>query len=193
MLSREDNERLTRVGRGTPMGELMRRYWQPIAAVGQLDEHPTRPVRLMGEDLVLYRDAHGRHGLLDRHCAHRRADLCYGMVEDRGLRCHYHGWLFRRHGPPSRAAVRGDPLGPPLAPLIPDWDLYHQRGYKQIVFGRDSVQLVPGAGELDRPDPLRVASRELGDHAARPGSPAGAEAPQDRFHGVRLGVRVPAR
>jgi 5,5'-dehydrodivanillate O-demethylase len=161
MLSREDNERLIRVGRGTPMGELMRRYWQPIAAVGQLDEHPTRPVRVMGEDLVLYRDAHGRYGLLDRHCAHRRADLCYGMVEDRGLRCHYHGWLFDGTGrcleqpfeetarPEARfkdkVALAAYPveakagllwayLGPPPAPLVPDWDLYHERGYKQIVF-----------------------------------------------------------
>ena len=82
MLSAEDNARLTRVGRGTPMGELMRRYWQPVAAVAQLDEHPTLPVRLMGEDLVLYRDTRGRYGLLDRHCAHRRADLAYGTVED---------------------------------------------------------------------------------------------------------------
>lgn len=161
MLSREDNERLTRVSRGTPMGELMRRYWQPVAAVGQLDEHPTRPVRIMGEDLVLYRDAHGRYGLLDRHCAHRRADLCYGIVEDRGLRCHYHGWLFDGTGrcleqpfeeiarPEARfkdkveltaypveakAGLLWAYLGPLPAPLIPDWDLYHQRGYKQIVF-----------------------------------------------------------
>jgi len=161
MLSREDNERLTRVGRGTPMGDLMRRYWQPIAAVGQLDEHPTRPVRVMGEDLVLYRDARGRYGLLDRHCAHRRADLCYGIVEARGLRCHYHGWLFDGAGrcleqpfeetarPEARfkdkIALTAYPveakagllwayLGPPPAPLVPDWDLYHERGYKQIVF-----------------------------------------------------------
>src|SRR3970040_1082130 len=98
MLSAEDNATLVRVGRGTPMGELMRRYWQPIAAVVQLDEHPTLPVRLMGEDLVLYRDTQRRYGLLDRHCAHRRADLAYGSVEEGGLRCHYHGWLFDRAG-----------------------------------------------------------------------------------------------
>src|SRR5262245_2646427 len=98
MLSAEDNDRLTRVGRGTPMGELMRRYWQPVAAVAQLDESPTLPVRLMGEDLVLYRDGAGRYGLLDRHCAHRRADLCYGIVEERGLRCSYHGWLYDGRG-----------------------------------------------------------------------------------------------
>ena len=94
MLSAKDNEALTRVGRGTPMGELMRRYWQPIAAVAQLDERPTLPVRLLGEDLVLYRDGSGAYGLLDRHCPHRRADLSYGMVEACGLRCHYHGWHF---------------------------------------------------------------------------------------------------
>jgi 5,5'-dehydrodivanillate O-demethylase len=94
VLSAEDNATLTRVGRSTPMGELMRRYWQPVAAVAELDDHPTKPVRLMGEDLVLYKDTAGRYGLLDRHCAHRRADLCYGIAEDRGLRCNYHGWLY---------------------------------------------------------------------------------------------------
>jgi 5,5'-dehydrodivanillate O-demethylase len=161
MLSAEDNERLTRVGRGTPMGELMRRYWQPIAAVAELADRPTKPVRLMGEDLVLYRDTRGRYGLLDRHCAHRRADLCYGTVEDRGLRCHYHGWLYDGTGgcleqpfeeiarPEARfkdkitltaypveakAGLLWAYLGPPPAPLLPDWDFYHERGYKQIVF-----------------------------------------------------------
>jgi nitrite reductase/ring-hydroxylating ferredoxin subunit len=98
MLSASENETLTRVGRGTPMGELLRRYWQPVAAVAQLDEHPTLPVCLMGEDLVLYKDTRGRYGLLDRHCPHRRADLCYGVPEERGLRCHYHGWLFDDSG-----------------------------------------------------------------------------------------------
>jgi 5,5'-dehydrodivanillate O-demethylase oxygenase subunit len=161
MLSAEDNVALTGVGRGTPMGELMRRYWQPIAAVAQLDERPTLAVRLMGEDLVLYRDTRGRHGLLDRHCAHRRADLAYGTVEDCGLRCHYHGWLFDGAGrcveqpfeevarPEARfkdkirltaypVEVKGGLLwaylGPAPAPLVPDWDLFHQPGYKQIVF-----------------------------------------------------------
>jgi 5,5'-dehydrodivanillate O-demethylase oxygenase subunit len=161
MLSAKDNEALTRVGRGTPMGELMRRYWQPVAAVAQLQERPTLAVRLMGEDLVLYRDTEGRYGLLDRHCAHRRADLAYGTVEACGLRCHYHGWLFDGAGrcleqpfeevahPQARfkdkirltaypVEAKGGLLwaylGPAPAPLVPDWDLFHQRGYKQIVF-----------------------------------------------------------
>jgi 5,5'-dehydrodivanillate O-demethylase len=161
VLSAEENATLTRVGRGTPMGELMRRYWQPIAAVAELADSPTKAVRLMGEDLVLYKDTAGRYGLLDRHCAHRRADLSYGIVEDRGLRCNYHGWLYDGTGrcleqpfedvahPAARfrdkiglaaysveakAGLLWAYLGPAPAPLVPDWDLYHEPGYKQIVF-----------------------------------------------------------
>ena len=76
MLSVEQNERLTRVGPGTPMGELMRRYWHPVAAAVELEENPTKTVRHLGESLVLYKDRSGTYGLLGRHCAHRRADLC---------------------------------------------------------------------------------------------------------------------
>src|SRR6266436_8718930 len=83
MLSEEQNRRLTEVGAGTPMGELLRRYGMPIAAVAELDDKPTKPVRLMGEDLVLYKDKAGTYGLVDRHCPHRRADLSYGWPEDR--------------------------------------------------------------------------------------------------------------
>ncbi|MGA7613265.1 MAG: Rieske 2Fe-2S domain-containing protein, partial [Xanthobacteraceae bacterium] len=72
------NEMLTRVGRGTQMGELLRRYWHPIAGASELADNPIKPIRLMGEDLVLYQDLSGRYGLLDRHCPHRRADLSYG-------------------------------------------------------------------------------------------------------------------
>jgi 5,5'-dehydrodivanillate O-demethylase oxygenase subunit len=171
MLSAEDNDRLTRVDRGTPMGELMRRYWQPIAAVAELDDHPTKAIRLMGEDLVLYRDASGGYGLIDRHCAHRRADLCYGIVEVRGLRCSYHGWLYDGAGrclqqpfeeiarPEARfkdkiriaaypveakAGLLWAYLGPAPAPLIPDWDLFHEPGYRQIVFSEVPCNWVQG-------------------------------------------------
>jgi len=92
------NAKLTEVGRGTPMGELLRRYWWPIAGASELDQPGTKPVRLLGEDLVLYRDLGGRLGLLDRHCRHRRADLSYGYVEACGLRCNYHGWLYDSDG-----------------------------------------------------------------------------------------------
>src|SRR3989304_1796573 len=98
MLSEEENRLLMQVGPGTPMGDLLRRYWMPIAAVAALDDSPTKPVRLFGEDLVLYRDKAGAYGPLDRHCPHRRADLSYGWVEDCGLRCNYHGWKYDEAG-----------------------------------------------------------------------------------------------
>lgn len=97
-LSEEENLRMTEVGTGTPMGELLRRYWHPVAAVTEFEDRSTKPVRLMGEDLVLYRDLSGTCGLVQRHCAHRRADLSYGYVEERGLRCSYHGWCYDEQG-----------------------------------------------------------------------------------------------
>ena len=85
MLSDEQNRTLTQVGAGTPMGELLRRYWMPIAAVAELDDKAMKPMRLLGENLVLYRDQAGNYGLVDRHCPHRHADLSYGWVEGCGL------------------------------------------------------------------------------------------------------------
>ncbi len=96
MLSKADNELLTRVGAGTPMGELMRRYWIAAAfsdAISKPDSPPLR-VRLMGENLVLFRDSKGRIGLLDERCPHRTASLFYGRNEESGLRCVYHGLKF---------------------------------------------------------------------------------------------------
>ena len=99
MLSAEENKRLTSVAAGTPMGDLLRRYWMPISGAAAFDENKTvQPIRLFGEDLVLYRDKSGTFGLVDRKCPHRRADLSYGFVEDCGLRCNYHGWLFDESG-----------------------------------------------------------------------------------------------
>jgi nitrite reductase/ring-hydroxylating ferredoxin subunit len=98
MLKVTENERLTRVGPGTPMGELMRRYWHPIAAVAELDDNPVKHVKLLGESLVLYRDRQGRLGLIGDTCPHRRASMLYGVPEDEGLRCPYHGWLFSETG-----------------------------------------------------------------------------------------------
>ena len=98
MISEEQNQELTRVGKGTPMGELLRRYWQPIAAVTEFEDREKKPVRLMGENLVLYKDHSGTYGLIDRQCPHRRADMAYGWVEECGLRCSYHGWAFDQNG-----------------------------------------------------------------------------------------------
>ena len=99
MMSSEQNDLMTRVGPGRPAGELLRRYWQPVALVDELaGPRPARQVRLLGQDFVLFRDERGRHGLLDRDCPHRGADLAYGRLEDGGLRCPFHGWLFDVHG-----------------------------------------------------------------------------------------------
>jgi 5,5'-dehydrodivanillate O-demethylase len=161
MLSEEKNRMLTQVSAGTPMGELLRRYWMPIAGASEFDERATKPVRLMGEELVLYKDLSGTFGLIDRRCAHRRADLAYGMVEQGGLRCNYHGWAFNETGTcieqpfedtvfPGRNAkdrvtiksypvqVKGGMLwtymGPLLAPELPDWEAFSwENGFSQIV------------------------------------------------------------
>lgn len=99
MLSQEENELLARTGPGTPGGNLLRRYWQPVALTEELPANGAPlPVRILSEDLVLFRDHRGNLGLLGLHCSHRRADLSYGRVENGGLRCLYHGWLFDRHG-----------------------------------------------------------------------------------------------
>ena len=84
---------LTRVGPGTPAGEYLRRFWQPVGFARELGEVPLR-VRIMGEDLVLFRDGSGREGLLQLHCAHRGTSLEYGLIAERGIRCCYHGWRF---------------------------------------------------------------------------------------------------
>ncbi len=96
MLSAEDNEILTRVGPGTPMGNLLRRYWIPAclsSEIGEPDGPPAR-VRLLGEDLVAFRDTRGAVGLIEERCPHRGASLFYGRNEECGLRCTYHGWKF---------------------------------------------------------------------------------------------------
>ena len=98
MLTAEQNEMLTRVGPGTPCGDLMRRYWQPIAAVSELQDKYTKRIRLLGEDLVLFKDRQGRRGLIAEACPHRRASLGFGIPTQDGIRCPYHGWEFGHKG-----------------------------------------------------------------------------------------------
>ncbi len=99
MLSAEQNDLITRTGPGTAAGKLMRCYWQPAALVDELaGNRPVKPVRLLGENLVIFRDQESRYGLLARACPHRGTDLAYGRLEDGGLRCAFHGWLFDVHG-----------------------------------------------------------------------------------------------
>lgn len=163
MLSDERNALLCQTGQGTPMGELLRRYWHPVAGAAEFQTQAVKPVRLFGEDLALYRDKSGNYGLVDRHCPHRRADMTYGFVEECGLRCNYHGWLFdhtgkclhqpfeeTRHPEGSfrekvrikayevreKAGLLWAYLGPQPAPELPDWDRFHARGYKQIAISQ---------------------------------------------------------
>ena len=158
MLTQEDNELLTRVGPGTPGGDMLRRYWYPIAVARELtDEHPTKFVRILGEDLVLFLDKSGRIGLLADHCSHRGASLLYGRVEERGIACAYHGWLYDCEGniletPPERnEAIMNSVkhtaypaqvhvglifayLGPKPVPPMPRYDtLFRPDGHRKII------------------------------------------------------------
>jgi 5,5'-dehydrodivanillate O-demethylase oxygenase subunit len=163
MLTREENDLLTRVGRGTPCGELLRRYWHPVAAAGELTEQtPIKPVKILGEELVVYCDKQGKYGLVGEHCPHRLASLAYGRVDDEGIRCPYHGWKFDSTGkcleqPAEPAASTFKDrikhvaypvetlgglifayLGPEPRPLLPRWDvLVWENGKRWIV--KDSI------------------------------------------------------
>lgn len=152
METTEQNELMTRVGKGTPGGELLRRYWHPIAAAVELEEHRTKRVRLLGEDLVLFRDRQGRLGLVQEHCPHRRASLAYGFTTENGIRCAYHGWEFNTQGEcvaqpfeknnttfRDKVSIDGYPveelgglvfayLGPEPRPLLPRYDGFVAEG-----------------------------------------------------------------
>jgi phenylpropionate dioxygenase-like ring-hydroxylating dioxygenase large terminal subunit len=139
MISAEMNERLTRVGPGTPGGALLRHYWQPIALVDELEgPRPVRPVRALGQDFVLFRDESGRLGLIDRDCPHRGADLAFGRLEDGGLRCPFHGWLFDVNG--KCLETPAEPEGSQLCTRI------RQRSYP-VVVRSGIVFAYLGAGE----------------------------------------------
>ncbi len=165
MLMQDENDRLTRVGPGTPMGALLRRYWYPIAAVSQMKDRDTLPVKLLGEDLVLYRDLAGKFGLIAARCPHRSMSMVYGIPTECGLRCPYHGWAFDHAGncveqpyedtenpqgrykdkiktPAYRVAQLGGMffgyLGPDPVPILPPWDLFVMDGVMREV-GRSVV------------------------------------------------------
>jgi 5,5'-dehydrodivanillate O-demethylase len=157
-----ENILLTQVGPGTPMGGLLRRHWMPIAGATEFGETDRiKPIRLMGEDLVLYKDLSGTFGLVQKECAHRRADLSYGFVEKCGIRCNYHGWAYDQTGQcvempfedtvvpqanyKDKICITAYPvklhaglvwayLGPLPAPELPDWELFNfTNGFRQIV------------------------------------------------------------
>src|SRR5580704_12623479 len=151
MLTEEKNRLLTEVGPGKPMGDLLRRYWHPIAGVSEFETKAVKPVRLFGEDLLLFKSLKGSFGLIARRCAHRGSDLSFGIIEEDGIRCVYHGWQYDQTGqcthqpfeeivdpsavrrkstrlPAYPVQVKGGMLwtymGPQPAPLLPDWETF---------------------------------------------------------------------
>jgi 5,5'-dehydrodivanillate O-demethylase len=161
MLSAEQNRQLTEVGSGTPMGKLLRCYWHPIAGESEFNDRAIKPVRILGEDMVLYKDLSGNFGLVERQCPHRRADLSYGIIEENGIRCNYHGWCFDqtgacieqpfedtvRQGRGGRGNVRATAypvrvlagmiwayMGADPVPELPDWEPFSwPNGFSQVV------------------------------------------------------------
>jgi 5,5'-dehydrodivanillate O-demethylase len=155
-----ENELLTRVGRGTPCGEMLRRYWWPVAVSDHVVASPQK-IKLLGEEFVLFRLASGQVAMLDLHCTHRAASLEYGRVEPNGIRCPYHGWLYDPEGRcldqpcepadstyKTRVRQKAYPvrdlsgfvfayIGPQPAPELPLYDLLAAEGYDKVVQGRD--------------------------------------------------------
>jgi phthalate 4,5-dioxygenase oxygenase subunit len=192
MLTPADNERLTRVGAGTPAGELFRRYWQPILMSEELseDDGPPVRVRVLGEDLIAFRDSAGMVGLVDAFCPHRRAPLFFGRNEECGLRCVYHGWKFDVSGacvdmpsePPdslfkTKVSIKAYPtweggrliwayLGPPSErPSVPDYEWLraprtHMRVSKTF---EDCNYLQALEGGLDNAHASFLHNEKLGD------------------------------
>jgi nitrite reductase/ring-hydroxylating ferredoxin subunit len=111
MLGRDENNLVTQVGPGTPLGEMLRRYWLPVCTSAQIAEKDSAPlqVRLLGENFVAFRDTNGKVGVLDEMCMHRGASLALGRVEDCGIRCLYHGWKFGVDGTIQETPNHADP------------------------------------------------------------------------------------
>ena len=204
MMSAEQNELITRIGPGTRGGALMRHYWQPVALAEELpDERPVKAVRLLGEDFVLFRDEHGRHGLLDRDCPHRGADLAYGRLEDGGLRCLFHGWLFDVDG--KCLETPAEPEGSVLCQRV------RQRAYPVVVkngivfaylgegeppaFPDFDCFLAPGTPclRLQGPDRLQLAAGARGRHRSRRTPPTCIASSRTRIRRRAYGTAVPRR
>ena len=181
----EDAE-LTHVGPGTPCGEYLRRFWQPVCMTDQLTDLPLA-LTVMGENLVAFRDRSGRIGLLNRHCSHRGASLEFGIVSDRGIRCCYHGWLFDVDG-----RILETPGEPPDSPLKDGFvhGAYPTREYKGLAF----AYMGPPGAEPDFPvyDSLELPDDEMAPYAIH--YPCNwlqvNENPVDPYHSVFLHSRV---
>jgi 5,5'-dehydrodivanillate O-demethylase len=160
MTTQEQNDRLTRVGAGTPMGNLLRRYWHPVGTAHELEQEPVQKVRVFGENLTLFRSESGEYGLVGDRCPHRCMSMEYGIPHERGLRCAYHGWLFDTKGRcveqpfedftladnryKDKVTIKAYPaqelgglifayLGPQPAPLLPRWDVLVQENVDIVI------------------------------------------------------------
>ncbi len=162
MLSKARNDLLTQTGPGTPCGEFLRSYWQPVAAAEEmpLDGDPL-PLRIMSEDLVLFRDDKGELGLIGRSCPHRATDLSYGRVEDGGLRCLYHGWLFDRHG--NCLDQPAEPAGRKFCERLKHkaYPVQEKGGAIWAYMGKGEPPLIPDFEFLMGPEPNRLTFRVI--------------------------------
>lgn len=150
MLSQQENELLTKTDSGTPGGRLMRCYWQPVALSEEIpDGAPPLHVRVLGEDLVLFRDDRGILGLIGLRCPHRGTDLSYGRIEDGGLRCVYHGWLFDKEG--KCLEQPGEPLDSRFSDKISllAYPVIERAGLVFAYMGSDEPPLLPNYEFLD--------------------------------------------
>jgi len=162
VLSQEENELLTQVGPGTPCGQFLRSYWQPAALSAELPPGgPPIPLRLMGEDLVMFRDEHGEIGLLELHCSHRGTDLSYGRLEDGGLRCVYHGWLYDVHG--RCLETPAEPPGSHLHEFVRHkaYPCVEKGGVIFTYMGSGQPPLLPNYDVLSAPDEKRFVTKHF--------------------------------
>jgi len=159
-LSREENEMLTRVGPGTPGGEMLRRYWHPIAFLSELKGKPLRR-RILGEDLVLFRDDRGRIGLLTLRCSHRGTSLEFGHLENGGLRCCYHGWLYDVEG--RILETPGEPADSTFRERVrhPAYKVQELAGIVFAYLGPEPAPLLPRYDVLVREDGVRSMSARM--------------------------------
>jgi phenylpropionate dioxygenase-like ring-hydroxylating dioxygenase large terminal subunit len=162
MMSQDQNDLITRIGPGTPAGRLMRMYWQPAALVEELSgPRPLKAIKLLGEDFVLFRDETGRYGLMDRDCPHRGADLAFGRLEDGGLRCAFHGWLFDATG--QCLQTPAEPDGSTFCERIRQraYPVVERSGILFAYLGDGEAPPLPGFDCLVAPEPYTFAFKGL--------------------------------
>ena len=188
MATQAENERLTQIGPGTPMGNLLRRYWQVVGTEAELAKEPVQKVRILGEDLTLFRTEKGEYGLIDDRCPHRCMSLEYGIPEECGLRCAYHGWMFDAKGNciempfedlahpelryKEKIKIKAYPcqslggfvwayFGPAPAPLLPRWDLLVRDDLDRASNLHPALQLGAVHGQFRRPGAFRIPPRRF--------------------------------